>query len=570
MKRRSNGTGVTSATRETCGGHTMFLTWDASSEKPMIDLPPKPESVVPSLSLPTKVGQLFVAGFDGTAPTTEIEALVAERSLGGVIYFGRNIESPAQLRALSQTLQGFVPNDVPPLSVAIDQEGGRVARLPWGTELPSAMALGATDDSGLAARAGGAVGRELRSLGIDVNLAPVLDVNNNPDNPVIGVRSFGERPGRVAELGTAFADGLQNTGVIACGKHFPGHGDTAADSHLDLPVVARDRDRLNRVELRPFRRAIDDGIDAIMTTHVAFPTVSGDERPATLSRQVVDGLLREELGFDGLVFTDCMEMDAIAEGVGTVEGCVQAVEAGCDRICVSHTPAKQHAAIDAVIGSVESGRIPESRIDAAVERVLRAKQAYRMERLADEGDTSGKEWEAAAADCRSVARTITERGVTLVRDADRLPLPDSRVSVYEFETGPGSPAEESRDDRGAFAAALSAAGVSVDATVFADGEPSKTGIEADTGADAPAVVRTSDAVGNPEQAKLVRNLSAAGSNSVVVATRSPYDLAAFPDVGTYLTTYDDTEASLAVAADVLIGTREPTGRLPITIPTTEE
>ncbi|WP_049903907.1 beta-N-acetylhexosaminidase [Halococcus agarilyticus] len=535
----------------------------------MTDLPPKPESVVPSLSLPTKVGQLFVAGFDGTAPTTEIETLVAERSLGGVIYFSRNTESPAQLRALSRTLRGFVPDDAPPLSVAIDQEGGRVARLPWGTELPSAMALGATDDPELAARAGGAVGRELRSLGIDVNLAPVLDVNNNPDNPVIGIRSFGERPGRVAELGTAFADGLQSAGVVACGKHFPGHGDTAVDSHLDLPIVAHDRDRLDRVELRPFRRAIDDGIDAIMTTHVAFPAVAGDERPATLSRQVVDGLLREEFGFDGLVFTDCMEMDAIAEGVGTVEGCVQAVEAGCDRICVSHTPAKQHAAIDAVISAVESGRIPEPRIDAAVRRILRAKRAYRTEHLTGEDDDGGDEWEAAAADCRSIARTVAERGVTLVRNADHLPLPDRRVSVYEFETGDGSPAEEPRDDRGAFAAALSAAGVSVDATVLGDAGPSKTGIETDT-ANVPTVVRTSDAAGNPEQVGLVRDLDMAGSNPVVVATRNPYDLAAFPDIGTYLTTYDDTEASLAAAADVLVGTREPTGRLPITIPTAEE
>ena len=535
----------------------------------MNDSPLKPESVVSSLSLPTKVGQLFVAGFDGTAPTADIEVLISERSLGGVIYFDRNAESPAQLRALSRTLRGFVPDDVPPLSVAIDQEGGRVARLPWGTELPSAMALGATDDPSLAACAGEAVGRELRLLGIDVNLAPVLDVNNNPDNPVIGVRSFGERPDRVAELGTAFADGVQNTGVIACGKHFPGHGDTAVDSHLDLPVVAHDRDRLDRVELRPFRRAIDDGIDAIMTTHVAFPTVTGDERPATLSRQIVDGLLRGELGFGGLVFTDCMEMDAITEGVGTVEGCVQAVEAGCDRICVSHTPEKQHAAIDAVIGAVESGRIPESRIDAAIGRVLRAKRAYCTRRLAGEGETSRGEWEAAAADCRFVARTVAERGVTLVRDADRLPLPDRRVPVYEFETGRRSPAEESRDDRGAFAAALSAAGVSVDATVFDDNEGSKTGAETDTEADAPTIVRTSDAVENPEQTALIRDLDAAGSSPIVVATRNPYDLAAFPEVETYLTTYDDTEASLAAAADVLAGARDPTGRLPITIPTPE-
>ncbi|WP_227378655.1 beta-N-acetylhexosaminidase [Haladaptatus halobius] len=526
----------------------------------MTDLSTDSESVVSSLSLPAKVGQLFVAGFNGTTPTVEIEELVSERALGGIIYFSRNVESPQQLRTLSRTLQGFVPDDGPPLLVTVDQEGGRVARLSWGTELPSAMALGATDDPALAASAGEAVGRELRTLGVDVDLAPVLDVNNNPDNPVIGARSFGERPDRVSELGAAFAAGLQSGGVVACGKHFPGHGDTAVDSHLDLPVIDHDRERLDRVELRPFRRAVGAGIDAIMTTHVAFPIIAEDaERPATLSRRVVTGLLREELGFDGLVLTDCMEMDAIADGVGTVEGCVRAVEAGCDLVCVSHTPRVQRAAVDAVVAAVESGRISESRIDESVQRVLRVKRAYGA---GTDGDSS--KWDAAATECRSVARTVAEHGVTLVRDAaDTLPLPDETVSVYEFEGGRGSLAEEATDRRGAFASALSAAGPTVNASVLTPGDsPSLPD-------DAPTVVRTFDAAANPEQADAVDALVAAGADPIVVATRNPYDLAAFPEVTTYLTTYDDTPPSLAVAAEVLVGDRKPTGRLPVTIPTDE-
>ncbi|MFC4451292.1 beta-N-acetylhexosaminidase [Halorussus aquaticus] len=520
--------------------------------------PPDVESTVSSLSLDAKVGQLFVAGFNGTAPTAEIEALVAERHLGGVIYFSRNVESPAQLRTLSRTLQGFVPDDGPPLLVSIDQEGGRVARLSWGTQQPSAMAFGAADDPALSARAGRAVGRELRSLGIDVDLAPVLDVNNNPDNPVIGVRSFGERPETVAELGTAFADGLQDASVVACGKHFPGHGDTATDSHRDLPVIDHDRDRLDRVELRPFRRAIDAGIGAVMTTHVAFPTVAADaERPATLSPRVVTGLLREELGFDGLVFTDCMEMDAIADGVGTVEGCVQAVKAGCDQICVSHTPEKQRAAIDAVVAAVESGRISESRIDESVRRVLRAKRAYGAGTVGHEAES-----ETAASDCRAVAQSVAERAVTLVRDdGDALPLSRDPVSVYEFDATRSSLAEERRDDGGAFAAALSDAGATVDATVLDSGETPEF-----AASDGPTVVRTSDAAADPEQAAAVRNLLVADPSAVVVATRNPYDLAEFPDVETYLTTYDATPPSLAAVAEVLVGDREPTGRLPVTMP----
>ncbi|WP_049972684.1 beta-N-acetylhexosaminidase [Haladaptatus cibarius] len=522
---------------------------------------PGVESAVSSLSLDEKVGQLFVAGFDGSTPTAEIEALIADRWLGGVIYFSRNVESPEQLRTLSRTLHGVVPDGAPPLFVSIDQEGGRVARLSWGTEQPSMMSFGAADDPALAARAGDAVGCELRALGIDMNLAPVLDVNNNPDNPVIGVRSFGERPDRVAELGAAFADGLQDASVVACGKHFPGHGDTVVDSHLDMPVIDHDRDRLDRVELRPFRRAIEAGIDAIMTTHVAFPAIADDERPATLSHRVVTGLLREELGFDGLVVTDCMEMSAIADGVGTVEGCVQAVEAGCDLICVSHTPSKQRAAIDAVGDAVTSGRIEESRIDRSVRRILRAKRTYDAGTVGDEA-----QWDAAAADCRTVARTVAERGVTLVRDdANNLPLSGEPVSVYEFDGGRGSLAEETRDADGALADALAEAGVTVDASVLASGETLTFESRASNGS---TVVRTSDAAANPEQAAAVRNL-AADTDVVVVATSNPYNLAAFPGVKTYLTTYDSTPLSLVAVADVLVGNREPTGRLPVTIPDQE-
>ncbi len=523
------------------------------------------ESAVAALSLAEKVGQLFVAGFDGLTPTDEIEKLVADRNLGGVIYFSRNVESAEQLRTLSRTLQGFVPDELPPLFCSIDQEGGRVARLAWGTELPSAMALGAADDSKLASQAGNAVGRELRSLGIDIDLAPVLDVNNNPDNPVIGVRSFGENPERVAELGSTFAGGLQEAGVVACGKHFPGHGDTAVDSHLDLPVIDHDRERLDAVELLPFRRAIEDGIGAIMTTHVAFPTITGDaERPATLSPRVVTGLLREELGFDGLVLTDCMEMNAIAEGVGTAEGCVQAVEAGCNQIFVSHTPRKQYAAIDAVIDAVESGRIPEDRIDAAVRRVFHAKQTYGAGYVGDD-----EEWKTAAGDCRTIARTVAERGVTLVRDeADSLPLSeDGRVSVYEFEGGDGTIAEESHDSQGEFASALSDAGVTVDATVLGDGEsPEKPSDDDDADSCLHVRCRLESRTGRRGS----RPTGTGGRTPSSSHSGSPYDLSTVPEVETYLTTYDDTPASLIAVADVLVGRGDPSGRLPVTIPGIEE
>lgn len=514
-----------------------------------------------SLSLAGKVGQLFVAGFDGTTPTDDIERLITERRLGGIIYFSRNIESPGQLRTLSRGLQQCVPTDGPPLLVAIDQEGGRVARLPWDTALPSAMALGAANDAELTETAGEAVGRELRRLGITVNLAPVLDVTR-PDNPVIGVRSFGDCE-TVAEQGAAFGRGLQSANIVACGKHFPGHGATTIDSHLGLPVVDHDRDRLARVELRPFRAAIDAGIDMIMTAHVAVPSIGMG--PATVSRPVVTGLLREELGFDGLVITDCMEMNAITDGIGTAEGAVQAIEAGCDLITVSHSPELQRAAIDSVISAVETGRISEDRIDASVRRIIRIKQAY------DVGIVDCTDWLEAAKHCHAVAETAAKRGVTLVRDA-HLPLPtDEPITVYEFENSRTPPETETKSEgsrkRGPFAAALSTLGVDVNASIIASDalnslSPSQLNVSQQT------VVCTADVRNHPAQKTVVRGLAETDTNSnrpIVLAVKSPYDLTAFPD-RTALATYDDTPASLVAAAEVLIGKRTPTGQLPISIP----
>lgn len=512
-----------------------------------------PGTDVSSLSLEAKVGQLFVAGFDGTTPTAHIEELITKHHLGGVIYFDRNAESPSQLRGLSTALQGCVPDGTPPLLIAIDQEGGRVARLSWGTELPSAMTFGGADDAALSVSGGRAVGRELRALGISLNLAPVLDINN-PDNPVIGVRSFGEHPATVTQLGTAFADGLREGGVMACGKHFPGHGGTVVDSHFDLPVVDRDRSHLDDIELRPFRAAIDAGIGALMTAHVAFPAVTDEpECPATLSECVISDLLRTELGFEGLVMTDCMEMDAIAGGVGTPEGAVRAVAAGCDLITVSHTPTTQRTAIDAVVEAVRSGRISGERVDESARRVLRTKRAYNTGHVGTPDD-----WESAAAECRSVRQTAAEQGVTLVRDGC-VPLPDEPIAVYEFSDDLGSPAEGSRDRNDSFASILSATGLTVNAEALDTGEtPLPT--------ERPTVVCTANAADNPHQAAVVRDLIEAGVEPVVVATRSPYDLSLFPGVKTCLATYGDTRPALVAAATVLAGETEPTGHLPITIP----
>ena len=519
-----------------------------------------PEHAPDGMDLREKVGQLFVVGFEGTELPPAARELVADYGVGGVIYFRRNVDEPGQVADLSADLQTLAADHGrPPLLVAIDQEGGIVSRLPWDTRLPGAMTIGAAGDGQLARRGGKAVGRKLRALGVNLNLAPVLDVNVNPDNPVIGVRSFGEEPGLVGDLGAAFAAGLQSAGVLGCGKHFPGHGDTAVDSHLDLPVIEHDRERLDRVELRPFRDAIDAGIDAIMTTHVAFPAVADDPGcPATLSGRVLAGLLRDDLGYDGLVVTDCMEMDAVADELGTVEGAVRAVEAGCDLVLVSHTPEKQRGAIEAVVDAVESGRIDEARIDRSVRRILRTKAA----RAVGEREPDLGEWDSPARESRRAGRRIAESGVTLVRDRDGvLPLSaDEPVHVWSFPVGSGSEVEDDGADAGAFVEGLRAGGFAVDARTLDPDEP-----VADV-PEEPVVVTTRNAASNPGQARVVSELQDAGARLAVLAVRNPYDLGAFPAVSTYLTTYDDAPVSLRVASEIVAGEREAEGTLPVTIP----
>ena len=514
-----------------------------------------------------KVAQLFVVGFPDTTPDDEIREFVAE-GVGGVIYFARNLDDPEQVAALSESLQETAAeNDRPPLLITADEEGGVVSRLPWEGRLPGQMTLGAARDSDLARRAAAAKARELRAVGINSNLAPVLDVNNNPDNPVIGVRSFGEEADLVSDLGTAVAAGFESQGVVACGKHFPGHGDTATDSHLDLPVIDHDRERLDAVELAPFRAAIESGIGAIMTTHVAFPTFTDDaERPATLSKPVLTGLLREELGYDGLVVTDCMEMNAVADSVGTPEGAVQAVKAGCDLVTVSHTPETQRAAIDAVVAAVQSGRIAETRIDTSVRRILRTKAEFGVgdetpnaEKMPESG---ADEWETANAESRRLAREVAERGVTLVRDREEnLPLADESVRVVQFSGGAGSEVEESAADAGAFVERLRESDLAAETQLVDDSSPESL----DFSPDETVVVCTRNAAGDDAQAEVVSRVRESDATLVVLSIRNPYDLRAFPEVSTHLTTYDDAPVSLAVAADVLLGEREAEGRLPVTV-----
>ena len=322
-----------------------------------------------------EIGQLLIGSLPGVSITPEIRSLAREFQLGGVILFARNVEAPEQVSELSRDVQQL-GREVP-LWVSVDQEGGRVARLraPF-TEWPPMAVLGRSGDEALAGRFARALAAELRAVGITLDYAPVLDIHTNPDNPVIGDRALADDASLVARLGTAIVRGLQESGVAACGKHFPGHGDTSVDSHHDLPVVEHPPDRIRRVECVPFRAAIAADVAFMMTAHVLVPSLD-DTHPATLSRAVVRDLLRDELGFQGVIVGDDLEMKAIAARHPVPDAAVGAVAAGCDGILIcSGNVERQAAALEALVHAVEDGRLSAGRLDDALLRQRRAKERF--------------------------------------------------------------------------------------------------------------------------------------------------------------------------------------------------
>jgi beta-N-acetylhexosaminidase len=329
---------------------------------------------VPS-SIRRDVGQLLIGSLPAATIPAELRSLAREFQLGGVILFARNIEAPEQVAELAHDVQSLAAEY--PLWVSVDQEGGRVARLraPF-TEWPPMAVLGRSGDTALASRFAAALAAELRAVGITLDYAPVLDIHTNPKNPVIGDRALGEDADTVARLGAAIVKGLQENGVAACGKHFPGHGDTSVDSHLELPIVEHPPDRIRRVEAVPFREAIRAGVAFIMTAHVLVPSID-EQQPATLSPAIVRDLLREELDYDGVILSDDLEMKAIAKTYAVPDAAVRAIAAGCDGVLIcSGDIEAQVAALEALIHAVEDQRIPYKRVEDALTRQRQAKERF--------------------------------------------------------------------------------------------------------------------------------------------------------------------------------------------------
>src|SRR4051812_3020612 len=326
-------------------------------------------------ALRRQIGQLLIAGFNGHQLSPELRSLAREFGLGGVILFARNIAEPEQVAEVAFEASRLMPEL--PAWVSVDQEGGRVARLkaPF-TEWPPMATLGRSGDLRLAERFARALAAELRAVGVTLDYAPVLDVHTNSRNPIIGDRALSGKAEEVARFGAALIETLQTEGIAACGKHFPGHGDTSTDSHLELPLVEHPPDRLRQVEFLPFRAAVEARVATIMTAHVLVPALD-EKRPATLSRRIVYELLRDELGYDGVILSDDLEMKAIANQYTVPSAAVLAIEAGCDGVLIcSGDHDTQAAALESLVHAVEDGRLPYGRVEDALRRQQRAKERF--------------------------------------------------------------------------------------------------------------------------------------------------------------------------------------------------
>ncbi|MFF2962298.1 glycoside hydrolase family 3 protein [Streptomyces sp. NPDC057963] len=544
--------------------------------------------LISRMSLEEKVGQLFVMrvyGHSATEPDqADIDAnmaeigvrtaaeMIAKYHVGGIIYFtwAHNTRDPHQIADLSNGIQraGLAGPTPLPLLVSTDQEHGIVCRVGEpATLMPGAMALGAGGSRSDARRAGQIAGAELAAIGINQNYAPDADVNVNPANPVIGVRSFGSDPQSVAGMVAAQVKGYQSSGIASTAKHFPGHGDTSTDSHTGLPVIRHTREQWAELDEPPFRAAIAAGIDSIMTAHIVVPALDPAEDPATLSHPILTGILREELGYDGVVVTDSLGMEGVRTKYGDERVPVLALKAGVDQLL---NPPDLSVSWNAVLAAVKSGEISETRIEESILRILRLKtklglfdDPFVSHRGVDR--TVGTRAHLAAAD------RIAERTTTLLAN-DGAVLPLSRRShknLLVVGADPASPSGTTGPPTTTLAAAFGELGHA--ATALSTGTaPTKAVIDeavaAAQGKDA-VVVGTYNVSATSSQRTLVSALAATGIPVITVAIRNPYDIAQLSGTGfaASLAAYSWTDVELRAATRVIAGRAEPEGTLPVPV-----
>jgi beta-N-acetylhexosaminidase len=484
---------------------------------------------------------VLCVGFEGTRIQPEFEAQLRQTPFAGLILFARNIESLAQTRALTDSIREILPDPI----IAIDQEGGRVARLRDGVEeLPAMLALAATGDSALAERAGAQLAFDLRRAGVNVDFAPVLDLALYKMNTVIGARSFGDDPQQVVQFAGAFARGLRAQGIVATFKHFPGHGSTAVDSHLDLPFIDLDEAAFRSRDLVPFAALLPDA-DAIMTAHIVVRSLDLDA-PATLSHKILTGLLRDELRFPGVCFTDCMQMDAIAKNVGSAEGAVAALVAGADCVLISHDYNIAKESIDLIVDAVAEGRLSAERLQEAFRRVQTLRLKLQPPLALD-----------AAPPYPGVGNEIGRRAVTLIRGSAHADAASSIVVTFEGTTVEG--VQGMHTEHAALAHDVPQIRLPL--------EPEANDVERaiaklrESGK-RPIVLMRRAHVYAPQHAAVQRIVDAF-PDALLVSMREPFD--AFDIVGAQnvLCTYGDDKPSVSGLAEVIFNGAAPSGRYPL-------
>ncbi|WP_205326509.1 glycoside hydrolase family 3 protein [Glycomyces sp. YM15] len=549
---------------------------EPQADEPAEATPDWVETQLASMSLADKVGQLFMVYVHGeTADTDQADAVdsnrerlgsdngaafVADFKPGGIIYFdwANGLSDPDQIVALSNGLQEA--SEIP-LLIAADQEYGTVVRIGEPvTQFPGAMPLGATRDAEAARRAAEAAAVELRAMGVNQNFAPDADVNVDPANPVIGVRSFSSDPELVARFTTAQVSGYQAGGVAVSAKHFPGHGDTGTDSHVGLPVITHTAEEWERIDAPPFTAAIAAGTDMVMSGHLQFPALDDSLKPATLSAPILTGLLRERLGFDGVIVTDSLEMEGVRTEYGDDRVPVMALQAGADLLLM---PPNFPLAYEAVLHAVELGELTEERIDDSVRRLLALKAARGIIE-APRTDAAGIAV-VGSDEHRGVAADIADRSITLLVNDGTLPLTaDSATGA----SGGVLVAGWGENTVARLTDALNGQGLQAEALVTGDAPDAdriKAAVTAAAGRDL-VVVATYNAAAGGAQANLVAELVKAGARVVTAAVGTPYDAARLGAVNASLASYSYTAVSLASLAKVITGEVDPGGALPVDVP----
>jgi beta-N-acetylhexosaminidase len=556
------------------------------------------ERTMKRMTLDEKIGQLLFPSFDAaylsedTAEYERLVHLVRDLKVGGIHVFGSSEALPAVMLnpvwgtsgrasrkgdpfAAAVILNKLQSLSAVPLLTSADFEGGAAYILNGATRLPRAMAIGATRDPQLAFKAGAVAAREALAVGVRIDFYPVVDVNNNPRNPIINIRSFGEDPAFVSEMATAYIRGIQSVGIFATAKHFPGHGDTAVDSHIGLPIINHPRERLDKVELVPFKAAIDAGVDAVMSSHIVLPALDpAPGIPATFSRPIMTGLLRDEMKFGGLIFTDSMSMFAVSRNFPADKAAAMAVKAGVD--CVLHSP-DDDLAFKGIKEAVAAGEISEAQINASVERILRAKAKLGLDvtRLTDVAAIPASFGGRANA---AVAQEINDKAVTLIKD-DRNVVPVKMsatanvvyLSVIDYASG----WRESVPSRAIIPELkkrwpnLTAIEIT-DRTTPSEYELIKAITKQADAVIAGVFVRIASFSGRMDlsapQIQMLESLAAQNTPFAAVFFGNPYVATFLPSLPTVLLTYEFSDFSERAAARALMGEITIGGKLPITLP----